>query len=73
MHWFGPIDIPNPVVQIGGVATTLSTIYIILFALAGLIVGVVVASMGYNTIGRKHGTTELGSGARHRRSAEPSG
>jgi hypothetical protein len=47
MHWFGPIDIANPVVQIGGVATTLSTIYIILFAMVGLIVGIVVSGMSH--------------------------
>src|SRR4051794_15291122 len=47
MHWFGPIDIPNPVVQIGGVATTLSNINVILFALSGLIVGIVVSGMSH--------------------------
>jgi hypothetical protein len=45
MHWFGPVDIPNPVIQIGDVATTLGTLYPVIFDLAGLIVGVVAATI----------------------------
>jgi hypothetical protein len=45
MHWFGPVDIPNPVIQIGDVATTLGTLYPVIFGLAGLIVGVVAATI----------------------------
>jgi hypothetical protein len=38
-HFFGPVRIPDPIIQFGGVATMLSMLYAPLLAVAGLIVG----------------------------------
>jgi hypothetical protein len=46
MHWFGPVDIPNPVIQIGGVATTIGTLYPVMFGAVGFIVGLVLGWSG---------------------------
>jgi hypothetical protein len=45
MHWFGPIDIPDPVVQIGGIATTATSLYPAAFGAVGLVVGVFIGAM----------------------------
>jgi len=45
MHWFGPVDIPNPVIQIGAVATTLGNFYPMIFGIVGSIFGVIVTAI----------------------------
>ena len=46
MHWFGPIDVPDPVIQIGDIATTLGTLYPLILGVVGLAFGVVAATIG---------------------------
>jgi hypothetical protein len=38
-HYFGPVEIPDPVVQIGGTATMISSLYPPIMAVVGLIIG----------------------------------
>lgn len=38
-HYFGPVEIPDPIIQIGGVATGMSEMYPPIMAVMGLIVG----------------------------------
>jgi len=44
MHWTGPVDIPDPIFHFPGWSTTLSTIYLLVGSLLGVILG---AFMGW--------------------------
>ena len=39
LHWFAATDIPNPVIQIGEVATPIATFYPMILACVGFVVG----------------------------------
>src|SRR4051795_7735786 len=43
MHWFGPVDVPDPVIQMFGIATTIGTLYPAMFGVVGVVVGFAVA------------------------------
>src|SRR5215212_2241698 len=40
MHWFGGIDIADPVIHVVNVATTCGTLYPVIFGLVGFVFGV---------------------------------
>jgi hypothetical protein len=45
-HFFGPIEIPDPRIQICGIYTGLSSLYPPILAVVGLIVGACVSGLG---------------------------
>jgi hypothetical protein len=47
-HYFGPVEIPDPVIQIGGIYTVVSTLYPPIIAMVGLIVGAFLGSRRIN-------------------------
>jgi hypothetical protein len=47
-HYFGPAEIPDPVIQVAGTATTLSLLYPLILGVVGLIAGVFLGSRRKN-------------------------